>query len=204
MKRFRLATILLLALTAGHASVAEAQYAVGHRVFGGGTAFGGGYMRSDFQFPGIEPGRWFPLLPTIELKVFLGDLVSIDLSVPVVNIAASNALQKHFFFTGEAFVNFHPNAPSTFELFVAPGVGLSYAAWESDDGKSKENAWAFHIPVRVGMEFSNARRTFSFTTAVRPFFSLVHGGSGGNNAGGGVFLELGLNAYAVKYTGDRY
>lgn len=199
------ATAFACALLVAFAAPASAQYAVGHRAFGAGTAFGGGYSRMDYQFPGIEAGKPFLLLPTLELKVFLGDAFSLDLSVPIVNIAASNAMQKYFFFQAEAFADFHPSAPSSFELFVAPGFGVSYASWEGEDtyaGKTG-SGYAFHIPVRVGFEINSARRNFSMFLAVRPFFSLVHGGSG-NKAGGGGFLELGLMAYTTRYQADRY
>jgi hypothetical protein len=200
MTRFAVALGLLSLL----AAPASAQYAVGHRVFGGGTSLGAGYSRMDWQFLDIDPNRPYWLLPTVELKVFLGDALSLDLSVPVVNIAASNAIQKYFFFTTEAYVNFHPSAPSAIELFVAPGVGFSYAGWKSDDGKSTAGAYAFHVPVRIGLEFNNARRTFSVAVALRPFFSLIHGGSGDNGAGGGGIVEVTLMAYMVRYRADRY
>lgn len=200
----RALTGLALLVVLGDSTLASAQFAVGHRRFGGGTVFGAGYSRMDYQFPNIDPDKPYYLLPTLEFKLFLADTFSLDFSVPVVNIAASNALQDYFFFTAEVFANFHPSAPSAIELFVAPGFGFSYAAWKDEEGKvPNQSGYAFHIPVRVGLEFNNARRTFSFTVAVRPFFSLVHGGTG-NNAGGGGFLELGLNAYSVGYRADRY
>jgi hypothetical protein len=187
------------------ASTASAQYAVGHRTFGIGTAVGLGYSRMDYQFPDVEPGQLFYLLPTLELKVFFNDTISLDMSVPVVNIAASNALQDYFFVTGELYLDFHPTAPRTsWELFAAPGIGVSYAAWKDEEQGLTESGYAFHVPVRVGMEFNNQRRNLSFFVAVRPFFSLVHGGSGDNTAGGGGMLEIGLTAYTVRYRADRY
>jgi hypothetical protein len=206
------ALIVVLYVTLGlSGSSALAQYAVGHRTFGGGTSFGAGYSRMDYQFPTIDPNRPFYLLPTLEFKVFFSDALSLDLSVPVVNIAASNALQDYFFFTAEAYLNFHPSAPSAVELFVAPGFGVSYAKWSTDKpeeiaihNRGSESGYAFHIPVRLGLEFNNARRSFSLYVAARPFFSLVHGGSGETNPGGGALLEIGLMAYAVSYRTDRY
>jgi len=200
IKSTLLALVLLLPWTQ-----ALAQYAVGHRTFGIGTAGGVGYMRMDYQFPDVDPGQMFYLLPTLEMKVFLGDRLSLDLSVPVVNIAASNALQDYFFVTGDLYLNFHPSAPhASWELFAAPGIGVSYASWESDDTGEKESGYAFHIPVRVGMEFNNQRRNFSFFVAVRPFFALVHGGSDETQAGGGGMLEIGIMAYTISYRADRY
>jgi hypothetical protein len=212
MNRIMIWSTIAIALSLTLPNTAEAQYAVGHRTFGGGTAFGLGYTKWDYQFTdqtlkdeeGIETSRMFYLLPTLELKVFLADTVSLDLSVPVVNIAASNAIMDHFYVTGEAFVNFHPSAPSSWELFVAPGIGFSYASWEDKDKGLSGEGWAFHVPVRIGMELNNARRNFSVFVAVRPFFSLVHGDRGDNSAGGGAFLEIGLMAYAIKYKSDRY
>jgi len=189
------------------APAVHAQYAVGHRSFGGGTALGGGYSRMDYAFPGIEAGRPFLLLPTLELKFFLADTMSIDISAPVANIAASNALQDYFFFTAEAFINFHPSAPSPVELFIAPGLGISYARWSEEDAAGdelSEDGYAFHVPVRIGFELNNARRNYSMFIAVRPFFSLVHGGSGGNEPGGGAFVELGFMAYSTTYRANRY
>ena len=49
MKKIALSTAAC-ALIACLATPAEAQYAVGHRVFGAGTAFGGGYSKMDYQF----------------------------------------------------------------------------------------------------------------------------------------------------------
>jgi hypothetical protein len=200
---FTLAAALLLAT-----NIASAQYAVGHRTFGIGTAVGGGFMRMDYQFPDVEPNQPFYLLPTLEMKVFLGDRLSIDMSVPVVNIAASNALQDYFFVTGELYVNFHPTAPmSRWELFVAPGFGVSYASWDPEEEETdvtSADGYAFHIPVRIGMEFNNAKRNFSLFIAARPFFSLVHGGSDANEAGGGVLVEVGLMAYTIRYQANRW
>ncbi|MCA9665526.1 MAG: hypothetical protein KC503_08055 [Myxococcales bacterium] len=208
MKRILVVTssLALLLAIAGHAN---AQYAVGHRSFGGGTSLGGGFTRLEYNFPDVKNNRGYLLLPTIELKFFLSDTLSLDFSVPVVNIAASNALQDYFFVTGEAYINFHPSAPSSFELFVAPGIGFSYAQWS--DGNENAGArledrsgYAFHIPVRIGFEinFGN-RRNFSMFVAARPFFSLVHGGTN-TKAGGGFFAEIGIMGYAVKYRADRY
>ncbi len=205
MVRIKILTLLVVITTMTIPGLAESQYAVGHRSFGGGTSFGMGYSHMDYQFPDVDYDKPFYLLPTMELKFFLSDTLSLDFSVPVVNIAASNALQDYFFFTAEAYLGFHPSAPYSWaELFVAPGFGVSYAAWSDDESDRKESGYAFHIPVRVGLEFNNQKRSFSFFVAVRPFFSLVHGGSGDNSAGGGGFLEVGLMAYSVKYHADRY
>lgn len=215
MKCLTLSCCLLLIVGIG-ASVNPAfgQYAVGHRGFGGGTSMGIGYSKMDFQFPGIDPDRPFYLLPNLELKFFFSDVLSLDLSVPVVNIASSNALQDYFFVTGEAYLNFHPSAPSPVELFVAPGFGVSYASWKDEQigrltgGSSavsdSASGYAFHVPVRLGLEFNNARRNFSFIFAARPFFSLVHGGDGDNSPGGGCLLEISLIAYSIGYRTDRY
>jgi len=197
---------MILALTL-LASTASAQYAVGHRRFGGGISAGGGFVRADYNFLYSDNSfkkDYYWLLPTLEFKVFFSDTVSLDLSVPVVNIAASNALQKYFVFTAEAYLNFHPSAPSSVELFVAPGFGFSYASHTDEQTKLDQSGYAFHVPVRLGLEFNNARRTFSFIVAARPFFSLVHGGSGDNKPGGGGLLEIGFMAYSVGYRADRY
>jgi len=181
-----------------------AQYAVGHRTFGGGTSIGGGFVRMDYNFPGVDANQPLYLLPTLEFKLFFTDRLSLDLSVPVVNIAVSNKLQDYFFVTGEAYLNFHPSAPSTIELYVAPGFGVSYAAWKNDELNLDASGYAFHVPVRVGIEFSNQKRNFSFLVGMRPFFSLVHGGSGDNKPGGGVLVEVGIMAYGLGYRADRY
>jgi hypothetical protein len=203
--RFRamVAAAIMTAL-GSFASPALAQYAVGHRRVGAGTMVGGGFSRMDYQFESVGPNQALYLLPTIELKLFLGDVFSLDLSVPVVNIAASNALQDYFFFTADLYATFHPSAPSAVELFVGPGLGVSYAKWSNDELHKSADGFAFHIPARIGVEFNNARRTFSFLLAARPFFSLVHGGSGETRPGGGVLIELGLMAYLVGYRADRY
>ncbi len=172
---------ILVASVALVNGTAAAQYAVGHRTFAGGTSFGGGYSKMDYQFPTIDPDKPFYLLPTLELKLFFNDALSLDFSVPVVNIAASNALQDYFFFTAEAYLNFHPSAPSAVELFVAPGFGVAYASWKDEEGKfgGNQNGYAFHIPVRLGLEFNNPQRNFSVSVAARPFFALVRWSSSG-------------------------
>jgi hypothetical protein len=209
MKRaLLLGAALLVALSA---NVAHAQYAVGHHSWGAGTAFGVGYSKMDLQFQRINDGK-LPedmtlLLPTLELKFFLHDQLSIDFSVPVLNLAFSNALRDYFFVTGEAYVNFHPGAPNNTELFVAPGIGFSYAydSWEDANGDTvKESAWAFHVPVRIGFEFNNPQRKFSWFVAVRPFINLVHGQKGDINPGGGAMLEIGIMTYGVSYRGNRW
>ncbi len=205
-RRSGLAAVVVALGLGAISSTASAQWAVGHRRFGGGTMVGAGYSRMDYQFPGVDLNKPFNfiLLPTIELKFFLGDAFSLDLSVPVVNIAASNALQDYFFFTAEVYAMFHPGAPSPVELFVGPGFGISYAKWTDDPHGLSASGYAFHVPARVGLEFNKARRTFSFIVAARPFFALVHGGSGETKPGGGVLIELGIMAYMVGYRADRY
>lgn len=49
-----LAAVISILLVSAPAS---AQYAVGHRVFGGGTSFGAGYSHMDWQFPDIDSNR---------------------------------------------------------------------------------------------------------------------------------------------------
>lgn len=209
-KALWISAALLLALTVGSGE-ARAQYAVGHHTWGVGTSLGVGYQKMDLQFARIDADGALPedmtlLLPTLELKYFLSDKLSIDLSMPIVNVALSNALRDYFFVTGEAYLNFHASAPSSMELFVAPGIGFSYARDSYEEGGRDivEEAWAFHVPVRIGVEFNNARRNFSWIVAVRPFFNLVHGHQGDINPGGGVMLELSFMAYGVSYRQDRY
>jgi hypothetical protein len=115
-------------------------------------------------------------------------------------------MQDYFFFTSEAYLNFHPSAPSPVEIFVAPGFGVSYASWKDEDKRygGDESGYAFHVPVRVGMEFNSQQRGFSVIVAARPFFSLVHGGSGDNKPGGGGLIEVALMAYSVGFRSDRY
>ncbi|MFH1132199.1 MAG: hypothetical protein V1754_12755 [Pseudomonadota bacterium] len=202
MKKITLFAMALF-FVVGTATPSQAQYAVGHRIFGGGTSIGIGYSKMDFQFPNVTFGEFDYLLPTLELKFFLADTLSIDLMVPVANIAASNALRDYFMFSSEAYLNFHPSAPSTFELFVAPGFGFSYASWDNNQ-VAEANAYAFHIPVRLGFEINNSRRNFSFFVAARPFFSLIHTGNSETKPGGGGLLEIGVMAYATKYRANRY
>ncbi|MBW2731144.1 MAG: hypothetical protein JRH20_02055 [Deltaproteobacteria bacterium] len=202
---------IIAAFLAFIAPSAHAQYAVGHRSFGVGSAMGAGYSKMDLQFSKLDDGAlpedMVLLLPTLELKLFLSDTLSLDISAPVSNIAFSNALRDYFFVTGEAYLNFHPSAPSQTELFVAPGVGFSYAfkSYDNEVGESiSESAWAFHVPVRVGFEFNNPRRNFSWFIAARPFFNLVHGHKGDIKPGGGMMLELGVMAYTVSHQANRY
>ncbi|MCK5799880.1 MAG: hypothetical protein KAI47_21970 [Deltaproteobacteria bacterium] len=210
MKRALLVSVgLILAFTVGLGD-AHAQYAVGHRTWGVGTAIGAGFQKMDLQFARINDGviseDMTLLLPTLEMKYFLSDQLSIDLSMPIVNVALSNALRDYFFVTGEAFINFHASAPSSMELFVAPGIGFSYASdsYEEQGVEYNESAWAFHVPVRIGVEFNNATRKFGWMIAVRPFFNLVHGNKGDITPGGGVMVELAFHAYGVSYRADRY
>lgn len=192
------------------ASTAHAQYAVGHHSWGVGTSFGAGFQKMDLQFAKIDDGAlpedFSVLLPTFELKLFLNDRLSLDLSAPIVNIALSNALRDYFFVTGEAFLNFHPSAPNSTELFIAPGIGFSYAydSWKEGGVEVDESAWAFHVPVRIGVEFNNDKRDFSFIVALKPFFNLVHGNKGDTNPGGGVMFELTIMTYGINYHADRY
>lgn len=189
------------------ATPAEAQYAVGHRSFGAGTALGVGVAKLDLDFTDVDNSEFAFLLPTIEFKLFLGDQLSLDASIPVSNIAASNALHDYFLATGEVYLNFHPSAPSAVEFFVAPGLGFSVASHEytlPTGRKVTEDAWAFHVPARLGVELNSERRSFSVFLAARPFFNLIHGASGAINPGGGMLLELGLMAYGTRYRADRY
>ena len=196
---------LLPTVVLGICSPAAAQYAIAHRSFGAGTAVGGGYWRMNYQFPGVDSQDPLALLPTLELKMFLRDQLSIDLSVPVGNIAASNAIQDYFFFTAEAFANFHPSAPSPIEVFIAPGFGFTYARWDGEDEQGSEldqSGFAFHIPVRMGVELNSSLRRFSMFIALRPFFAIVHNDE--TKPGGGAFVEIGVMAYSTRYQANRY
>ncbi|MBK8481387.1 MAG: hypothetical protein IPL40_09475 [Proteobacteria bacterium] len=189
------------------ATPAGAQYAVGHRTFGAGSAGGVGAARLDLDFTDLDASPVAFLLPTVEFKVFLGDQLSLDASIPVGNIAASNALKDYFLAAGEVYLGFHPSAPGAVELFVAPGLGFSFATHEyalPTGRRASEEAWAFHVPVRLGVEFNSDRRNFSLFLAARPFFNLIHGARGDINPGGGVLLELGVMAYATRYRPNRY
>src|SRR5689334_8609284 len=100
---FARGVVLALPLLAAYASNASAAEHEDPRTFGVGSAFGGGVLGASFvgfggsnSSTGVLPAIY---LPTLELRYFLHPQDwSIDLTVPITNIAIISAASHAFYF----------------------------------------------------------------------------------------------------------
>lgn len=164
------------------------------RVFGVGTSFGGGVAGAD-SFSGSSGTGPLPalLLPTLELSVFLPHEFSLQLVLPVLNMAVTSAV------AGGALVNmdllFKANVGSGKARFVAgAGFGFSYLEVRSDSAAS------LRIPGQLGFELLSKKRGFGFGMSARPWAEIATGSSS-DAVGGGLLGVLTFTGYVTDRTG---
>ncbi|APR85904.1 Hypothetical protein A7982_11253 [Minicystis rosea] len=165
------------------------------RVFGLGTALGGGVFTAGFVGLGgtVKSAGALPyiLLPSLEFKYFLQPQdFSIDVSIPVTNMIIGSAASGGFYFGADAFFNFNLGKGSVRGV-LGPGLGFEvYAAGGSAAG-------AVRIPAEIGFEALTSGRHFGFSLMARPWFELIPAG-GASVIGGGAMLALGFMGYYTK------
>lgn len=164
------------------------------RVFGLGTSFGGGVAAasssSGSSSTGAQPAL---LLPTLELSVFLPHEFSVNLIMPVLNMAVTSAVLKGTFVNMDLLLN--ANVGSGRSRFVG-GVGLGFAFLDVRAG----SATSLRIPAQIGFEVLSKKRGFGFGLLARPWVEIAEG-SGGSALGGGVLGALVFTGYVTNRTG---
>lgn len=166
----------------------DPQFPHRERSIGFGTAFGGGFSGSGRSVNGAI------LFPTAELQIFLPKEYSIDVSMPVLNMALSSALLGGFVFGTDLY--FNVNAGKGRVRFVGgPGLGIAYAQIGYQD------VAVLKIPAQLGFEVLNKKRSFGFKMIARPWLEVPVGGSASADTGGGMLAVFAFSGYALS---DRH
>ena len=176
------------------------------RSFGFGTAIGGGFggreVGANPRFNSAEGTGAFGalLLPTLEAQIFLPREFSVDVTIPVTNIAILSAAQGTFFFNTDVFFNFNLGR-GALRLVLGPGLGFSVVAGkETTSGNIRTivvGTGTLRIPAEVGLEILTRRRFFGFKVLARPWAE-VGGGDGFTFGGGGLLGVLVFSFYATR------
>ena len=199
-----LITLAVAGMTMLMAGEALAQYKIRgfrpgppRRSFGVGTAFGAGYASyTAVSSTGSTDSRasFALLLPTLELQFFTRRGHSIDISVPISNLAIVSAVTEGFFFMSDVFYNFNVGRGRA-QLLLGPGLGVGLGS------VSGAFAMSFRVPATVGVEFLTRARGFGFKIMLRPYVEFAVAGGGGASAsavGGGALFALGLSWYGTR------
>ena len=172
------------------------------RSYGVGTAIGGGYTLATVEVRGVDVLTTHTpvvLLPSLEVRIFLANERSLDISVPVVNTLVI-AMTDHVAAIGiETFynMNFELGSNRT-RLLLGPGFGLNVAA---GGGSSGTGAASFRIPVVVGVEFMSLERNFGFQIRAHPWVEAGFGKVASiapSPLGAGVMAEIAILGYGLS------
>lgn len=159
------------------------------RSAGFGTAFGGGFSSAGDGMAGAF------LLPTAELQIFLPREYSIDVTMPVLNIALLSALTGGLWLAGDLY--FNVNAGQGELRFVAgPGVGFAHASAQGSKVTSLK------IPFQIGLESLSKKRTFGLKLLARPWFEIADTGYS-SATGGGLIGALVFSGYSLSDRGGQ-
>jgi hypothetical protein len=159
------------------------------RSFGVGTALGGGMSAAKDPYGSSLVSPAF-LGPTLELQLFLPREYSIDVSVPITNIAVVSALVKGFYFNMDAFFNANVGRGTT-RFVIGPGLGFATLS------AGPASASSLRIPGQLGFEVLSKKRTFGFKMLARPFAEVAFG-TAGSATGGGIMGALVFTGYTLS------
>jgi hypothetical protein len=154
------------------------------RSVGFGTAFGGGATSAGQGLSGAL------LLPTAELQIFLPGEYSIDLSMPVLNMALGSALIGGTLVGADIYFNVNAGKERT-RLVAGPGIGFGYVSAQG------QSAFSLKIPAQLGFEVLSKKRSFGFKMLARPWLELASG-TYSSTFGGGVMAALVFSGYALS------
>jgi hypothetical protein len=175
-----------------------------HRVFGLGSAFGGGVQSvtsvsstGSTSYGGKITGA--VLLPSLELQFFLPKEYSIDLSVPVTNMVLISAISKGYYISADLMFNVNAGSGST--RFVAgPGIGFTtakFTIFTNLVGSPRTTVTTVRIPGQIGVEWLSKKRNFGFKLLARPWLDIAPSAAT-NNIGGGVLGVLDFMGYVTS------
>ncbi len=163
------------------------------RVFGAGTALGAGVAAATASDGAVESDALglALLLPTLELQAFLPDEYSIDISLPITNIAVVPIFTGWFAWTTDVYFNFNFGSGIARGI-VGPGLGSSIIVSTKGDGA----VGSFRVPAEVGLELNTVNEAFGFKVMARPWLEVGAGEVSG--VGGGVLGVIGFSGYVRK------
>ena len=178
-------------LVAADASAAEPE-----RVFGLGSAGGGGVGAVAL---GTSNGRLstssvvnaIAKLPTLEAQLFLGRRGwSIDVTVPITNMLVVSGVVGGFYFNLDDLFDLNLGR-GAWRMVLGPGLGTSVVVVREASGAS------LRVPAEVGLEWLTPGRSFGIKLMARPWFEVAGGAA--QTYGGGFTLLLGLSGYIVRH-----
>ncbi len=164
------------------------------RIFGAGTALGGGFGAFSVSgttgsvATGILPAI---ILPTLEIQGFITeDEYSIDVTVPIVNIIIASAVVDGLLWQTDAFFNFNLGS-GTARFIIGPGLGFTAGAVQG------ETAASIRFPAELGLELLTSGNGFGFKVLARPWFEVAPT-SAADAIGGGLIGLLGFSGYVTE------
>jgi hypothetical protein len=166
------------------------------RVFGLGTALGGGAGAVSVSATGsTATSGVLPLimLPTVEAQIFIPDTdgFSVDVSLPLTNIIIASVALQGVFFQLDGFFNFNPGGQNV-RLVAGPGIGFGAFSY------SDVSFGSIRLLGEIGFEALTNEQGFSFKLLARPYFEAYLGEltEGTTSVGGG---GLGLLSFSGNY-----
>lgn len=179
------------------------------RIFGIGTALGGGFTVSTLttttgtSSSGVDGAL---ILPTIELQGFITQAASIGVSIPITNIVIASAALGGVVFSGQALFELGvPVGDGFFRGIFGIGLGGDYV--NGNVFNASISGGGLQVPAEIGFELSSAGKAFGFRFLVRPYLEIGSSTSrdditmqttGGSYVGGAVLFVIGFYGYIVR------
>jgi hypothetical protein len=163
------------------------------RSFGVGTALGAGVGAASLKVGSLDASGVgaLLLLPSLELRFFLNDTLSLDISSPLANTIILAVADYGFAWRTDINLTFNFGS-GTVRGMVGPGLGAAIVATGGDVGVS------MFVPGVLGVEFLTGGRGFGFQIAARPFVTFNLTGIGDYSfVAGGVLGVLGFVWYGT-------
>jgi hypothetical protein len=167
------------------------------RIFGLGVGAGGGVGAVSVSSTGSTASGIVPLiyLPTVEAQFFIPDTdgFSVDVSIPITNIAIASAALEGLWLETDAFFNFGPGGQNV-RLVAGPGLGFNAFIYQDT------SFGGIRILGEVGLEALTDGQGFSFKLLARPFFEVFMGDLIGDASavGGGATAVISFSGNYVE------
>lgn len=167
-----------------------------HRIFGLGTAFGGGIAGAGAYTTSASTGVYvLPAieLPTLEALIFIDDHLSIDITIPLWNTIVVAAFAGYVPWATNILLDFSIG-DDWVRFIVGPEIGFSFV----DYGRSYAFQSAqINIGALVGVELLSRGRLFGFRIMSRPAIGIAFTSASSDAVaiGGNALFELALISY---------
>lgn len=185
----KLAPFVLALAVSALSQAAEAK----ERSFGIGTAVGGGVGATSIRAGTLDASGvgGLILLPSLELRFFLSDLVSLDISSPLGNTIVIGAAGYGFAWRSDLNLTFN-FGEDTVRFMAGPGLGATLITTSDDVGVG------LILPGQFGVELLTDARGFGFQVSARPFLGFNLTGIGDYSVlAGGIMGVLGFVWYGT-------